>query len=112
MKLSPGLLLTSREFIRRKLVLGYFEDDTYIEGINPTKEIIPFLKYLNILDSNNNVHQFYKEYTDEEMLQKLIYLYIIKRDQELDSDFRWMTRAYKGINFIKERYFLIAIREY
>lgn len=103
MKLNPGLLLITREFIRRKLVLDYFADDTYIAGINPVNEIIPFLKYLNILDSNNNIDQFHKENTDEEMLQKLLYLYILKRDQELDSDFRWMTRAYKGINFIRER---------
>tara|TARA_B110000977_G_C11088810_1_gene495907 strand:- start:628 stop:1464 length:837 start_codon:yes stop_codon:yes gene_type:complete len=103
LKLNPGLLLISREFIKRKLVLDYFDDATNIAGINPIIEIIPFLKYLNILDSNNYIHEFHQEDSDEKILQKILYLYILKRDQDLDSDFRWLTRAYKGINFIRER---------
>jgi hypothetical protein len=103
LKLTPGLLLVSRAYIKRKLDLDYFDDETYIEGINPTKEIIPFLKYLNLLDSNNNIQEFNLETQDEKILQRILFIYITKRDKDEDEDFRWMTRAYKGINFIKDR---------
>ena len=103
MKLTPGLLLSSRAFIKRKLALDYFDDETYIEGINPTIDIIPFLKYLNLLDENNYVKEFDTEISDEKILQRILFIYILKRDKDEDEDFRWMTRAYKGIDFIKDR---------
>ena len=103
MKLTPGLLLISRTFIKRKLGLDYFEDETYIDGVNPAITIIPFLKYLNILDSSNNIKGFDEGTPNEKILQKILFIYILKRDKDADESFRWMTRAYKGIGFIRER---------
>lgn len=103
MKLTPGLLLISRDFIKRKLTLNYFEDETNIFGINPAIKVIPFLKYINFLDSNNNIHELNLNMCDEEILQKILLKYILKKDEDNDEDFRWITRAYKGIDFITER---------
>lgn len=103
MRLSPGLLLITRAFIKRKLALDYFEDETNIEGISPTAKIIPFLKYLNLLDENNHIQEFNSEVSDEKILQRILFIYILKKDEDEDEDFRWMTRAYKGIDFIKDR---------
>tara|TARA_B100000886_G_C20413986_1_gene488423 strand:+ start:476 stop:1270 length:795 start_codon:yes stop_codon:yes gene_type:complete len=80
----------------------FFEDDTYIEGIDPTLDIIPFLKYLEILDSNNNINEIKKQDTDEQILQKILFIYIVKKDKNSDESFRWIKRAYKGIDFIKD----------
>ncbi len=99
MKLTPGLLLITRKYLKRKLNLSYFDDDTFIDGCDPNVEIIPFLNYLEIYDEKR--FKIFKNLNSEEVLQKILYLFITKKDQENHEDFRWMTSSYRGIEFIK-----------
>ena len=70
MKLTPGLLLITRKYLKRKLNLSYFDDDTFIDGCDPNVEIIPFLNYLEIYDEKR--FKIFKNLNSEEVLQKIL----------------------------------------
>lgn len=103
MKLTPGLLLSSRDYIRRRLEFRYFDVNTEINGKKPSSQIIPFLKYLKILDENHNISGINNSSSNEQILQHILLLFILKRDEDEDINYRWMTRAYMGIKFIRDR---------
>ena len=103
MKLTPGLLISSRTYLKRRLEHKYFDAYTDINSTISVSEIIPFLQYLEIMDRENNIVRITNNLSDEQILQEILFIYILKRDKDKDINYRWMTRAYKGIEFIKDR---------